>query len=160
MVQLCPCMLLSHRTFRVCRRWRMSYQTRKKERVVDTLILYLVFVCQLLSGIAESLRPLQQVLCQNATDFTARCFGPLYVLPPLQNDMKANGNQFITMVHIYTACFSIPCSTAHFARVVHSRASNFNPEVHYFPKQNELVCVRNKDAVPFCEVRNASLWTQ
>jgi len=37
--------------------------------------------------------------------------------------------------------------------IVHTRASNFNPNEHYFPKQNELVCVRNKDAVPSCEVR-------
>lgn len=43
---------------------------------------------------------------------------------------------------------------------MHSRASNFNPKDHYFPKQNELVCVRNKDAVPFFEVRNASLCAQ
>jgi hypothetical protein len=64
------------------------------------------------------------------------------------------------MVHIYTACFSIPYSTAHFARLMHSRASKFNPEERYFPKQNELVCFRNKDAVPFCEVRNASLCTE
>lgn len=64
------------------------------------------------------------------------------------------------MVRIYTACFSIPYSTAHFARIVHKRAPNFNPSEHYFPKQNELVCVRNKDAVPSCEVRNASLCTQ